>query len=169
MNDITRKCENSLTQPTKNDFLSLFSTLPPIDPFDDKKETIGIDLLALILNSGHTRTFLCETLNWKPSRVSKILSGDNNLTIKTIWEVANAVGFDFDIIYRHKKKQRSTQAWETFPLEITICAGIQVQTAEQVMRDVAIGNVSPIYLSPIVRNSEILNYETIEVAKWQKV
>lgn len=44
-----------------------------------------------------TQKELADKLGWKTSRVSKVLHGTSNLTLKTIFDVCEALETDFDV------------------------------------------------------------------------
>lgn len=82
-----------------------------IDQFDEKKEQVANDLAALLAFSEVSRTELAEALSWKKSRISKVLSGNENLTLKTISEIVEKIDYDFDIIFRKKVNAPALQPW----------------------------------------------------------
>lgn len=69
--------------------------------FNIKAQSVATDLARAVAESGQTRTALAERLGWKPSRLSKILGGDANLTLRTLHELTEALGMAFDVILRH--------------------------------------------------------------------
>lgn len=84
----------------KEDFSYLFD-FSDFNTVDLSKEKIASSLAALISYSGIKRKDLAKKLKWKESRLSKALSGRQNLTLKSITEITVALGYDFDIIF-HK-------------------------------------------------------------------
>lgn len=84
----------------KDDFSYLFD-FSDFNTVDLSKEKIASSLAALISYSGIKRKDLAKKLKWKESRLSKALSGRQNLTLKSITEITVALGYDFDIIF-HK-------------------------------------------------------------------
>ena len=84
-------------------------------PVDIKKVAIATNFSALIHHVGKSKSEIADDLGWKRSRLSKVLSGEQNLTIKTMVDLSNAVGYDFDVIF-HKSNvfsHRSLQPWES--------------------------------------------------------
>lgn len=77
-----------------------------------KKEDVAITLTGMLYHQGISRAELGRILNWKKSRVTRALSGAENLTIKTLYEIIDAVGYDFDIVLRAKDKPRELQLYE---------------------------------------------------------
>lgn len=77
-----------------------------------KKHLLLLIFCALIHHSGVSRAELAEKLDWKLSRISKVLNGSQNLTIKTMVELAVALDYDFDIHFHKINEHRSLQPWE---------------------------------------------------------
>lgn len=134
------------------DFFSLFKDLPEIDPFDEQKESVAVDLAALISYYGFTRSKFIEKSGWKQSRLSNVLSGRCNLTIKTISEVADVLGCKFDVIYRSKDQKKARQVWD--PLEKKLEAphilphfSLRIQSPAEVYRDLHSGKAAKVYVS----------------------
>ena len=63
------------------------------------KKIIADHLKSIIVHNGFNQNSLSELLGWKTSRMSKVLSGDSNLTLKTIFDICKALDFDFDIVF----------------------------------------------------------------------
>jgi len=53
-----------------------------------------------VCRAGLNRAQLAQKLGWKPSRVSKILTGSSNLTLKTIFQICQAIDLEFDVVLR---------------------------------------------------------------------
>lgn len=68
--------------------------------FEAKAQDIAINLASAVAHAGLSRAELAEKLGWKPSRVSKILTGSTNLTLKTIFQICKAIGLEFDVVLR---------------------------------------------------------------------
>lgn len=92
--------------------ISLFDFIHDLDPEDIKKETVAADLSMLLVHSNCSRSQLAEDLGYKKSRVSRILSGDENLTLKTLTKVADSLGYTFDVIFYNKSYPKPKQPWE---------------------------------------------------------
>ena len=97
---------------TPEDFFEDLFDFSDADPVDTKKTSIASNFCALIHHVGISRTELAEKLCWKPSRVSKVLDGSQNMTIKTMVELAVALDYDFDIHFHKINEHRSLQPWE---------------------------------------------------------
>lgn len=65
--------------------------------FTLKAQDVCIQLAAAVARSGMGKSQLAEKLGWTPSRVSHILNGSANLTLKTIFEITKALGLDFKL------------------------------------------------------------------------
>ena len=81
--------------------------------FETKAQEVAVQLAAAVRHAGISRADLAEKLGWKASRVSKVLTGNGNLTLRTIYQVAEAAGLEFDVILRSPSAQRAAQPWET--------------------------------------------------------
>lgn len=81
--------------------------------FEIKAQDIAVDLARAVTEFGMSRAQLAEKLDWKPSRVSRILSGSSNLTLRTIHQLTEAIGLEFDMILRLPSQQRAPQPWES--------------------------------------------------------
>lgn len=69
--------------------------------FEAKAQDVAIVLAAAVEKAGLTRAELSKKLKWKPSRVTKVLTGGSNLTLKTIFEICRAIGLEFDVVLRN--------------------------------------------------------------------
>lgn len=78
----------------------------------NKRQDIAIVLTGLLHEKKLSRAHLARTLGWKPSRVSRALSGRENLTLNTLAEIIGAAGQDFDILIRERGEVRAFQPWE---------------------------------------------------------
>jgi transcriptional regulator with XRE-family HTH domain len=166
MNNII--CQKNDGKSKDDDFFSLFADLPPTDPFEDKKESVGVDLIALLVSSGHKRSDLADKLGWSKSRISNVFSGKNNLTLKTVWEVSKAVGYEFDVTFRQADKPRAIQPWEiqhenlvsrnehvSFVLQLTL------QSRSDVFSDVINGRGADAYIRIDSMQDDDLHLRTI--------
>ena len=61
----------------------------------NKREDVAITLTGLLHERQLSRADLARALGWKPSRVSRALSGRENLTINTLAQIISATGQDF--------------------------------------------------------------------------
>lgn len=65
--------------------------------FSLKAQDVCIQLAAAVARSGMSKSQLAEKLGWTPSRISHVLNGSANLTLKTIFEITHALGLDFKL------------------------------------------------------------------------
>jgi transcriptional regulator with XRE-family HTH domain len=80
--------------------------------FKLKAQDIAVTLARAVAERGLSQADLAKALDWKPSRVSRVLHGDSNLTLRTIMEIAEACDLDFDLILRRAGEPRAAQPWE---------------------------------------------------------
>lgn len=73
--------------------------------FQAKAQDIAIKLASAVSEAGLNQAQLAEKLEWKASRVSRVLTGSTNHTIKTMHQICQAVGRDFDIVLRRPHEQ----------------------------------------------------------------
>ena len=85
-----------------NSFNKLASALWADDDFafQAKAQDVAIKLASVVNHSGFNQAQLAEKLGWKASRMSRILTGNTNLTIKTIYQICHAIDLDFDVVLR---------------------------------------------------------------------
>lgn len=95
--------------------------------FEIKAQTVAIDIVRAMTEIGLTQTQVAEKLGWKPSRVSRVLHGAPNVTLRTLNDLATALGFEFDVIYRRAGQRRAPQPWERQAMlndAVTVCRKI---------------------------------------------
>lgn len=95
---------------------------------ENKREDLAITLTGMLENCNISFADLARQLDWKPSRVSRALSGRENLTIKTIAEIVRAADYDFDLVIRPKNSVRAFQPWEQDGIRYVISE--QLRTCE---------------------------------------
>lgn len=133
----------------------MFADLPPVDFLSVKLDQVATNLAALMATAGLTRSAIAEKCNWHKSRVSYVLSGEDNLTLKTIMEFAGAVGYDFDVHFRKFDELPARQPWEhgvteslgLFPVQGNQSVMINMQTKHEVKADLDNGSGAPRYFS----------------------
>lgn len=141
-----------------DEFTDMFAELESMDSFDLKKDEVAANLAALLALTGTTRSELAEKQCWKKSRVTSILSGNANPTLRTIWEFCSNLGYDFDIVFRLFDEKRPSQPWQkVFQQYATMVDGplnaknilliLHVQTPQEVARDIVSGNQKSRYFS----------------------
>ncbi|MBW8892726.1 MAG: helix-turn-helix domain-containing protein [Burkholderiales bacterium] len=135
----------------------MFADLPPLDPFEIKKDQIAAQLAALLSHSGKTRTEIADALGWKKSRITSILSGRSNLTTRTIWDFCSSLSFDFDVVFRRASQPTAQQPWQQYSAEaLTLSAitqgnlvvmSVEEHTPEKIAADVKNGTNWPSYIT----------------------
>jgi transcriptional regulator with XRE-family HTH domain len=152
-----------VTQQEQEDIVDMFADLPAQDPFDIKKEQIAIALTSLIAFAGKTRTNIASELGLHKSAVTRLLSGKNNTKLKTIWDVASYLGYDFDVIFHSKNEPAPKQPWQiqferehaTYVTRTVIQnveqqrINIQIQTPQEALRDIDNGVAASAYVSAV--------------------
>ncbi len=98
-------------KPSATDDDDMFADLPPIDPFEIKKQRIASHITALIVSSGKSRTQIADEIGIHKSVMSRVLSGKNNSKIGTIWQIASHLGYDFDVVFHSDTEQVPAQPW----------------------------------------------------------
>ena len=150
------------------------------NPIDIKKTAIASDFCSLLYHVETSRSELSEKLGWKKSRLSKVLNGKENLTIKTMVELTQAMGYDFDINFHHPDVHRCLQPWENNllddeyiyqPIDYHFSIG-SLQSPMQVFEDINRGKHKDYYLSisiPIEESTQdnVLEYSntTLRIEK----
>lgn len=86
----------------------------------NQREDAAMALTGLLNQAGISRAELARKLDWKPSRVTRALSGNENLTLNTLTSIAEAGGMAFDIVFRPKGTCRKFQLWETKELNANV-------------------------------------------------
>lgn len=148
----------------------LFSHLPAQDPFDVKKDRLAAELAALMTYCRKSRTGMAAELGWKKSRITSVLSGKQNMTLKTLWEFCSHLGYDFDVVFRaFSEAEEVRQPWqkstvvsasyhrfETPQVQVLPC---KLQTPSEVAKDLFNGEPSSFYIGimsePIVSSGFI--------------
>lgn len=110
-----------MTQP-KADIAAMFDEVWSDDEFrfDIKAREVATNLARALHEAGMNRTQLSEKLGWRPSRVSKVLGGEANLTLKTLYQVCDAVDLEFDVVLRAPNQAPAAQPWEVRHIESDI-------------------------------------------------
>lgn len=96
--------------------------------FDIKAQSVSTDLVRAISELGFSQSDLAQKLGWSPSRVSRVLHGSANLTLRTLHEFASVLGLEVDVIYRRAGENKPPQPWEsTVMIEnaVVVCKKIE--------------------------------------------
>lgn len=124
-----------------------------------KMEQVASHLVGLLHHCKVSRSELAKELGWKKSRVTKVLSGDENLTIKTITAITHKLGYDFDVIFHNKNYEKPKQPWridrdrltpqviirDNYPEAFQVV--LELQTGEEVVNDILAGKERERYIS----------------------
>ncbi|EPD35124.1 hypothetical protein HMPREF9701_05503 [Delftia acidovorans CCUG 274B] len=165
-NNVNSRLDNRSTLPVaafgeKEILEILASDFDDDELFDIKKDQIATDLICLMAQAGLNRSELSSSLGLPKSRVTKLLSGKENLTIKTIFLFSRKLGFDFDVIFRHSSEQRTLQPWAAGEVSSAtrhfIKSRFDCQTANQVLGDLRNGSNATHYLRYKDPDNERLN------------
>jgi len=122
--------ENQMpTVHTKIDMSALWQQSMEDDNFrfEIKAQTVAVDLARAMVEIGLTQAQVAEKLGWKPSRVSRVVHGAPNITLRTLHDFAMALGLEFDVIYRRTGQRRGPQPWERQAMldeAVTVCRKI---------------------------------------------
>ena len=136
----------STSAPQENAWEEIFADLPDLNDFDEyKKIEIAADMAALLVHSGHTRAEVARLLGWTRSRVTNVLSGDANPTLKTVFEFSRALGYDFDLTYRKSNVAPPHQPWVSNSKFDNI--SLVLQSAHEVRSDFDKGLQRDVYFS----------------------
>lgn len=133
----------------------MFFNLEPASAFEVKKVELAAQLNALMVYCGKNRSDMAESLGCKKSHVTRLLSGKSNFTIKTIWDFASHLDFDFDVVFRTHSDRRPTQPWQAQRVRQnlpdvslqTLKVPLQLQSAQEVAVDFLMGRNKAYYVS----------------------
>ena len=141
---------------------NMFAGLEPLTAFEVKRDRVATQLVALMNYCGKSRSTMAEELGWKKSRVSSVLSGRNNLTLKTICDFSTHLGYDFDVIFHGSDQPIPMQPWQIRASTFLPVVGrrfsdrlsqmsfpvIDIQSAVEVAADWSAGKYKKYYISP---------------------
>lgn len=151
---------NEIVSTSKSSFdgTDLFAHLPADDPFNVKKDRLASELAALMSYCRKSRTSIADELGWKKSQVTRLLSGNQNPTLKTLWDFSSHLGYDFDIVFRSfQEQEENRQPWHKSSVVDFIAPNVEnvfkfihqvkVQTPIEVVKDCFEGRASAVYIS----------------------
>lgn len=99
--------------------------------FELKAQEVAVSLASAVVDSGITQKALADKLGWKTSRVSKVLHEGSNLTLKTLFDVCEALNIEFDIAFdRVGARQKEVAVTKLKHLEVEA----MLQTAQDLNR-----------------------------------
>lgn len=140
-----------------------FFDFSDVDPVDIKKGSVAANLSALMVYSNISQSQLAKKLKWKASRLSKVLSGQQNLTLKTISDITFALEYDFELCFHKPNETLTVQPWEKKlnalevhePKKTQHYLIWQVQTPQQVEHDIQSENTKDFYISCTSFNKDV--------------
>ncbi|MDC4558786.1 helix-turn-helix transcriptional regulator [Acinetobacter baumannii] len=152
--------------------VSLIGDEYDVDMSAIKMEQVASHLVGLLRHKNISRSQLAKELGWRKSRVTKVLSGDENLTIKTMTIITQKLGYDFDVIFHNKNYDKPKQPWQidrerrellqvTSPKLSSRPFHYEIQTGQEVVNDVLAGQEKDLYIS--VESSPSLKGHFIEI------
>lgn len=153
--------------------LSMFGDIYDVDMSAMQMESIASDLVFLLKHSGLSRSELASRLGWNKSRVTRILSGDENLTIKTITSVAECLGYGFDVIFYNENYEQPKQPWHIDRINKSVSAEpvhtkspfeFKFQSSKDVFNDLMKGDDADAYIS-ISKVFDIKKIESLQNPK----
>lgn len=154
--------------------VSLIGNEYEIDMSIIKMEQIASHLVGLLRHRKISRAELAKDLGWSKGRVTKVLSGDENLTIKTITTITSKLGYDFDIIFHNKNYEKPKQPWQIDREKITTGqiaihqstnnpnVVLELQTGDQVVNAVLAGKEKDFYVS-ITPSSQLVSENIVQI------
>lgn len=158
---------------TNTNELSMFGDIYDVDVSVIQMDRIASDLVFLLKHSGLSRSELASSLGWKKSRVTRVLSGDENLTIKTITSVAECLGYGFDVVFYNEKYDQPKQPWNIDRINKSVRVQhvhtkapieLQIQTSKEVFNDLMNGNDADAYIS-VGKVFDINKIESLQTPK----
>lgn len=72
---------------------------------DDILKIFGLNVKIERLKMGYTQSQLAEILNMHEKHICKIETGHQNVTLKTLSKIADALKVDENILLEHRKRQ----------------------------------------------------------------
>ena len=104
--------------------------------FDIKAQSVSIDLVRAISELGFSQADIANKLGWSPSRVSRVLHGSSNLTLRTLHDFASALDLEFDVIFRKIGENRAPQPWDSVVmLESAAVVCKQIEDLHKTVKD----------------------------------
>lgn len=149
---------------------SMFGDTYNVDMSVMQMESVASDLVVLLKHSGLSRVELARKLGWSKGRVTRVLSGDENLTIKTITSVAEALEYGFDVVFYNKNYAKPKQPWQIDRLNKSIQVDVatpkapikfKIQKGKEVFEDLMKGNDSDLYISVVKTTANQIDSQII--------
>lgn len=139
--------------------ISLIGEEYDVDMSIIKMEQVASHLIGLLRHNKISRSELAQKLGWSKGRVTKVLSGDVNLTIKTITTITEKLGYDFEVVFHNKNYEKPKQPWQidrekAMPIPAIKRRNIealnvvfQIESGDQVVESVLAGKEKDLYVS----------------------
>lgn len=89
----------------------LFDDVYDIDASELAMQRLASDFILLLKHVGVTREQFAELTGYSINYISRILSGDVNMSIHDITVLAEALGYSFDIVFFNEEYERPLQPW----------------------------------------------------------
>jgi len=89
----------------------LFDDLEPISRFEFDKISWAASLCSALAHKKISRSDLASTIGYSRGRITKILSGDENLTLKTISTLSEALGLGVELSFINEHNIKASQPW----------------------------------------------------------
>jgi len=81
-----------------------------------RKAAVAAHLAIVVAKSDWTRAKVAQAANISAAQLSKQLSGSVNLTLDSISKFCDAVGWDFDVVFRPSGQPEAIQPWQQAPI-----------------------------------------------------
>lgn len=77
-----------------------------------RKAAVAANLAVVVAQGDKTRTVIAQAAEMKLAQLSRQLSGQVNLTLDTVGRICDAVGWDFDVVFRKAEQAEALQPWQ---------------------------------------------------------
>lgn len=115
------------------DLAALLAEAVQSDEFDFelKAQEVAVNLVSLMSHAGLTRAELARALNWPAGRVTKVLGGQENLTLRTMYLIYKALGYTFDVVPRTAAERVPMQPWQRFSFDTAHVVSTDIKLHER--------------------------------------
>jgi len=100
----------------------LFENTDIVSRFEYDKMSWGAALCSVVAHKKKTRSEVAALLGVSRGRVSKILSGEENLTLKTISAITEALGLGVELSFINENNIKASQPWALGVTDVSIRA-----------------------------------------------
>ncbi|WP_312158877.1 helix-turn-helix transcriptional regulator [Acinetobacter sp.] len=143
----------------------LCKSIPSFSSVEMKKIQWASSLNALMLHSGKSRSEMAEICGISKGRITRILSGDSNLTIETICSFANSLGYDVDIAFYNSPMTKPYQPWNSGQLEFATFKKFKKILSEERSLTTTTSNFNPFIREIAVGSNCITTWTNASTAK----